>query len=284
MPHLVYCNGRFVAEKDAKISAFDRSYLYGEGCFETLRSYDGHIPFLNLHYHRFRENCVQLGLDLPLDEFAFARTLQKLINRNKTPNAYIRITVSAIGASTGMELPRQLPIQVVAFCHAFAGKPHRWYTHGAKLIIAESVVADQPRLSTIKSTNYLTKMLARREANAAGTADALLTDGHGRVLEGSASNLFVIKNGRLYTPPISDGILPGVTRSVVMGVADTLGVPWREAHLTRKTLRDADEIFITGSTSEILPINEVYGECKHKAPGKITKVLMHAYQNLVVTP
>ncbi|PIR21457.1 MAG: hypothetical protein COV45_01535 [Deltaproteobacteria bacterium CG11_big_fil_rev_8_21_14_0_20_47_16] len=280
MPTVIYLNGRFVSEKDAKISVFDRSYLYGEGCFETLRSYDGHISFLKLHYYRLLENCSALGLDMPLDEYAFGRMLKQLINRNKTPNAYIRVTISAVGASTGMEMPKHMKMQVVAFCKAFEGKPQRWYTHGAKLVIAETVVADQPRLSNIKTTNYLTKMLARREANAAKAADALLTNDTGQILEGSASNLFVIKNGRLLTPPISDGILPGVTRSAVLGAADTLEIPWKETHFTVKTLKDADEIFITGSTSEVLPIAEISGICKKKAPGLVTKELMTAYSHL----
>jgi len=123
-------------------------------------------------------------------------------------------------------------------------------------------------------------MLARREANAAKAADALLTNDTGQILEGSASNLFVIKNGRLLTPPISDGILPGVTRSAVLGAADTLEIPWKETHFTVKTLKDADEIFITGSTSEVLPIAEISGICKKKAPGLVTKELMTAYSHL----
>lgn len=281
MPSLVYLNGRFVPEKAALISVFDRSYLYGEGSFETLRSYEGHIPFLNLHYYRLRENCAQLGLDLPLDEYGFARVLNQLIARNKTPNAYVRVTVSGVGASFGMERPRNMSVQVIAFCKEFLGKPPQWYKRGATLIIAESVVADQPRLSNIKTTNYLTKMFARREASAAGAADALLTDGAGRILEGSASNLFVVKGGKLYTTPITDGILPGVTRSAVLGAADTLDIPWRETHFTAKTLKEADEIFITGSTSEVLPIAQVVGICKKKAPGPVTRTLMRAYHNLV---
>ncbi len=281
MSHFIYCSGRFVPEREARISVFDRSYLYGEGSFETLRSYDGHIPFLNLHYHRLRENCGALGLDLPLDEYAFGRMLQQLIHRNKLPDAYVRVTVSATGLSMGMELPRRLPVQVVAFCRPFRGKPAKWYARGARLIIAQTVMADQPRLALIKSTNYLSKMFARREANAAGAADALLINGQGHVLEGSASNVFAIKGGRLTTPPVSDGILPGITRSVVLGAADTLDIPWREAHFVLKTLRDADEIFITGSTSEVMPISEVIGVCKKKAPGPITKLLTVAYRNLV---
>lgn len=283
MSHIVYNSGRFVQEKDAKISVFDRSYLYGEGSFETLRAYDGHIPFLNLHFYRLRENCNALGLDLPLDEFAFGRMLNQLINRNKLTNAYMRVTVSAVGLSLGMDLPRQLPVQVVAFCRPLHERPAKWYTRGAKLIIAQTVTADQPRLAMIKSTNYLSKIFARREANAAGAADALIKDVRGKILEGSASSLFAIRGGRLMTPPISDGILPGVTRSIVLGIADTLEIPWREIHFTEKTLQQADEIFITGSTSEVLPIAEVSGICKMKAPGPLTKLLTIAYKNLVTS-
>lgn len=281
--HIVYCNGRFVQEKDAKISVFDRSYLYGEGSFETLRAYDGAIPFLNLHYYRLRENCAALGLDLPLDEFAFGRMLKQLAHRNKLADAYMRVTVSAVGLSLGMDLPRQLPVQVVAFCRPLHERPAKWYSRGAKLVIAKTVTADQPRLAMLKSTNYLSKMFARREANAAGAADALIRNVQGKILEGSASSLFAIRGGRLSTPPISDGILPGVTRSVVLGIADTLLIPWRETHFTEKTLQEADEIFITGSTSEILPIAEVIGICKTKAPGPITKLLTTAYKNLVTS-
>ncbi|MDO8312902.1 MAG: aminotransferase class IV, partial [Sideroxyarcus sp.] len=255
--------------------------LYGEGVFETLRAYDGAIPFLNLHYYRLRESCRALGLDLPLDEFAFGRMLKQLIHRNRLADAYMRVTVSASGLSLGMDLPRHLPVQVVAFCRPLHERPARWYARGAKLIIAQTVTADQPRLAMIKSTNYLSKMFARREANAVGAADALIKDVRGKILEGSASSLFAIRGGRLTTPPISDGILPGVTRSVVLGIADTLDIPWREIHFTEKTLQQADEIFVTGSTSEVLPIAEVIGICKTKAPGPITKLLTIAYKNLV---
>lgn len=283
MPHIIYCSGRFGPEKDAKISVFDRSYLYGEGVFETLRAYDSTIPFLNLHYYRLRESCEALGLDLPLNEMAFGRMLRQLIHRNKLADAYMRVTVSASGLSLGMDLPRQLPVQVVAFCRPLHERPAKWYSRGAKLIIAQTITADQPRLAMIKSTNYLSKMFARREANTAGAADALIKDARGRVLEGSASSLFAIRGGRLMTPPISDGILPGVTRSVVLGIADALDIPWREVHFTEKTLQHADELFITGSTSEVLPIAEVIGICKMKAPGPLTKLLTIAYKNLVTS-
>jgi branched-subunit amino acid aminotransferase/4-amino-4-deoxychorismate lyase len=180
-----------------------------------------------------------------------------------------------------MERPARMPVVVTAFCRPFKGKPAEWYTRGAPVVVAQSVVADQAVLSTIKSTNYLTKMMARREAEKAHAADALLTDGEGHYLEGSATNLFIVKSGVLVTPSVSDGILPGVTRSVILGIADTLDIPWDESPITDKMLKGANEIFLSGSTSEVLPVREVKGVCQKKAPGPVTQELWTAYRNLI---
>lgn len=281
MTAIVYVGGRFVPEKDAKVPVFDRSYLYGEGVFETLRVYGGKSAFVNLHYHRLQHCCAKLAIELPLDEYGFERMLQQLILKNRQKEAVIRITVSAVGAAFGMDRPARMPTLVTAFCRAFKGKPPEWYAQGAPVVVAKTVVADQPLISNIKSTNYLVKMMARAEAAKAGAADALLTDGHGHYMEGSATNLFLVKKGVLITPAIPEGVLPGVTRSVILGVADTLDIPWDESPMTEKMVKDADEIFLTGSTSEVLPVREVNGVCKKKAPGPITRDLWNGYCNLL---
>lgn len=281
MAALVYCNGKFVPEKEARVSVFDRSYLYGEGVFETLRIYNGRAAFINLHYHRLQHCCAKLAIELPLDEYGFERMLQQLIAKNRQKEAVIRVTVSAVGTAFGMDRPPRIPTVVTAFCRPFKGKPPEWYDRGAPVVVAKSVIADQPFISNIKSTNYLVKMMARAEAAKAGAADALLTDGHGHFMEGSATNLFLVKKGVLITPAIPEGILPGVTRSVVLGVADTLDIPWDESPITEKMLKDADEIFLTGSTSEVLPVREVKGICKKKAPGAVTRDLWTGYCNLL---
>lgn len=281
MSPVVYCGGRFVPEKDAHVSVFDRSYLYGEGVFETLRIYEGRAAFVNLHYHRLQHCCAKLAIELPLDEYGFERMIQQLILKNRQKEAVIRITVSAVGAVFGMDRPRRMPVIVTAFCKKFMGKPPEWYERGAPVVVAKTVVADQPLISTIKSTNYLVKMMARAEAARSGAADALLTDGHGHYMEGSATNLFLVRKGVLITPAIPEGILPGVTRSVILGVADTLDIPWDESSITEKILKDADEIFLTGSTSEVLPVREVKGICKKKAPGPVSTLLWNGYRNLL---
>lgn len=280
MTPIVYINGRFVSAQNARIPVWDRSYLYGEGVFETLRVYDGKAAFVSLHYHRLRHCCAQLQIELPLDEQAFTRMLQQLVQKNKFKEAVVRITVSAVGAAFGMDRPPKMEPLITAFCQKFKGKPAEWYEQGAPLIVAKSVIADQVCISVIKSTNYLTKMLARKEAAAAQAADALLTDGQGHFLEGSATNLFMVKKGTLITPPIADGVLPGITRNVVLAVAETLDIPWDESAITERMLKDADEIFITGSTSEVLPIREIRGLCKKRAPGPITRELWNGYGNL----
>lgn len=277
----VYVNGRFFPPADARVSVFNRGYLYGEGVFETLRAYNGRVAFCNLHYHRLRENCAQLKIDLPLDEYAFERTLTKCLQGNKLRNAYVRVTVSPVGASYGIDRPAKMPTDVVIFCREFQGRPRSKYVRGAEIVLIKSVHGDPPEIATVKSTSYLTRMLARMEIQKAGADEGLLQDREGRVLEGSATNLFLVTNGRLSTPPLADGVLPGITRFVVMGLADSLGIPWREGHVRLANLKRAREIFLTGSTTEILPVRSVRGLTTKKAPGPVTRRLVAAYQQLL---
>ncbi|MBI2345324.1 MAG: aminotransferase class IV [Deltaproteobacteria bacterium] len=278
----VYINGHFVRPKEASISIFDRGYLYGEGAFETLRAYAGRPAFCNLHYHRLAQNCVQLRIDLPLSEYAFERALMRSLQVNKVRNAYLRVTVSPVGASFGIARPVTMPTNVVIFCRDFHGRPRQHYARGTSVVLIRSVHGDLPEIATIKSTSYLTRMLARMEIQEAGADEGLLATPSGRLLEGSATNLFIVQGGRLVTPPLGDGVLPGVTRFVVMGCADSLGIPWREAHLATAHLKRADEIFLTGSTAEVLPVREVRGiTAKSRTPGPFTRQLMAAYQKLL---
>lgn len=279
----VYINGRFVPPARATISIFDRGYLYGEGVFETMRAYDGRVAFANLHYHRLRENCARLAIDLPLGEYAFERTLLQCLRVNRLRNAYLRLTVSPVGASYGIARPPTMATNVVIFCRAFQGRPRATYQRGATIILVQSVHGDPPEIATVKSTSYLTRMLARMEIERAGADEGLLRDTRGRVLEGSATNLFLVRGGRLLTPPLSDGVLPGITRFVTLGLAESCRIPWREAHLTVRDLQRADEVFVTGSTTEILPVRQVRGlKTKARRPGPITRQLMGAYQRLLV--
>lgn len=282
MPHKIYINGKFVPEISATISVFDRSYLYGEGAFETMRAYNGRPAFCDMHYHRLKSNCERLKIDLPLDEYAFEHAVVKTINTNKLKDAYVRVTVSPVGASIGLARPPQLKTNFVIFAKPFKDRPASLYKKGARLALVRSVYADDPDIAGIKSTNYLTKMLARMEVTEKNCDEGLFQNREGFVLEGTASNLFVVRKNRVFTPPLSDGCLPGITRWVVMGLCEELKITCKEASLYVEDLKSVDEIFITGSTSEILPVREVVKIVrKNNAPGPVTRKLMSAYKDLI---
>ena len=282
MPHKIYINGKMILEADAKISVFDRGYLYGEGVFETMRAYNGRPAFCDMHYHRMKSNCEKLKIDLPADEYAFEHAVVKAINANKLKDAYIRVMVSPVGMSIGLARPSKLTTNFVIITRQFEERPRETYEKGAKVIVV-STFADDPDIAEIKSTNYLTKMLARIEVTEAKADEGLFRNRSGLILEGTSTNLFVVKDGILFTPPLSDGCLPGITRWVVMGIAENLKIPCREASLTLSDLKKVDEIFLTGSTTEILPVRELVKTTKkNRAPGQVTQKIMKAYKELLI--
>lgn len=282
MPNKVFINGRLIQEKQAVISVFDRSYLYGEGAFETMRAYNARPAFCDMHYHRLKSNCDKLKIEMPVDEYAFEHVVVRTINANKLKDAFVRVTVSPVGLSVGLSRPRKLTTNFVIFAKRFKGRDTEVYYKGARLVVVESIYADDPEVSEIKSTNYLTKMLARMEVTGKNADEGLLKNREGIVLEGTASNLFVVKKGKLFTPPLTDGCLPGVTRAAVMGLAQQLKIDCHEASLKVSDLKNVDEIFLTGTTSEVLPVREVTGLVKNlTAPGPVTKRLIKAYKELI---
>jgi len=277
----IYINGRIVSEEKAAITVFDRSYLYGEGVFETMRAYSGRPAFCDMHYHRLKGNCSRLKIDLPLDEYAFERAVHRTINANKLKEAYVRATVSSVGFAMGLARPKARATNIVIFAKRLIPRPPVQYQKGIKIIIVKDVFADDPDVAAVKSTNYLTRMIARDEVTRAKAEEGLICNRSGMVLEGSATNLFAVKDGVLYTPPLSDGCLPGVTRWVVIGLAEDMDIPLVETSIRIADIKKMDEIFLTGSTSEILPVAEVAGISKRKAPGPTTARLMKAYKEIV---
>jgi len=235
-----------------------------------------------MHYHRLSSNCEKLKIELPVDEYAFEHDLIKTINANRLKNSYVRVTVSPVGASVGIERPLKMKTNFVIFAKPLKERPRENYEKGARVIVVSSVFEDDPEMAEIKSTSYLTKMVARIEIAEKKSDEGLLINRAGLILEGSATNLFVVKDGILFTPPLTDGCLPGITRWVVMGLAEGLKLPCREASLKLIDLKKVDEIFMTGSTAEILPVREVVGVVKKTAPGGITRALMRAYKEIVL--
>lgn len=282
MGSYVFINNKVVPEKDALISVFDRSYLYGEGVFETLRAYKGHVAFADLHYDRLRKNCRRLNIDLPVDKHAFEKAIIKTLVANNLKDAYIRVTVSPVGPSIGMEKPKKITTNFSIFCREFHGRPEELYNKGARVIIIKSAPSDHPAMANLKSTNYLNKMIARREVIEAKADEGIFCTPDGRVLEGSATNIFLVKDNELFTPPISEGVLPGVTRNIVINAAEGFGMKIHETPIKLEELKTCDEIFLTGSTTEVLPIRELVDLAnKELSPGPVTQKVMNVYKSLL---
>src|SRR3989344_5570034 len=203
---LVYLNGQFVEESQAKISIFDLSYLRGIGVFETLRDYEGHLAFAARHYQRLARNAKTMGIPLPFSETDWKNFLAALLGKNRATNVAVRVTVSPTEKG---------PTNVSAFCQPITLDPNL-FQRGATVLTLENFLNDPAPQAGIKSTSYSTKMQARDKAKTANAYETLLQNNEGHWVEGSKTNLFIVKQGTVITPPLHEGLLPGITREVVL--------------------------------------------------------------------
>ncbi len=280
---LVYVNGHFLPRDEARVSVFDHGYLYGDGIYETLRSYDGRIFLLNRHLARLRQSAEMLSLPLPLPLERIGDALKEALTVNKLQNAYLRIQISRGPGEIGLD-PALCPAPtMVIVAKPFHDYPQEQYENG----VAVAVVATRRNhpLSlppAIKSTNFLNNILAKIESLRAGAYEGILLNWKGYVAEGTISNIFIVRKGVLMTPGLESGILEGVTRDLVLHLARTAGVRTREALLRPRTLLQADECFLTNTTAEVLPVTTVDGSVVGSGrPGPVTRTLMQAYRTEV---
>lgn len=266
----VWIGGKLVPEARASVPVSDSAYLYGIGLFETLRTVGGNPLFFKLHDARLRTNARRIGLKMPLSPSGFRAAIGTLLRRNRLKDATVRVMLS----ETAEGKPR-----LVITAKPFQPYPARCYAKGAKTVFAKTFSADSKSLSAIKTTSYLSRMIPRREAAGRGADEALLLSETGLVTEAASSNLFAVKNGRLLTPPLQDGLLAGTRRKVVMELAKKLKLPLKETSLRPKDLYQADEIFITSSLKDIMPVGWVENrKIGRDCPGPVTKRLQEVYQ------
>lgn len=272
-----WLNSKLVEEKNATISLFDRSYLYGEGIFETLRCYQGKPAFLDRHFRRLQKNGQRLKIALNLSEKELDHALHQLVAANQLKDAVCRITVSLVGASFGVDRPQEAKENITIFCRPVALNPKLFET-GVTVWPSATLINDSPATANIKSTSYLIKMLARMEAAEQGCYETLLKNHQGYWVEGSRTNLFIVLDRVVITPPLTDGLLNGITREVVLEILREEDLVHREASISDAMLNNAQEIFLTGSTSEVMPVCEVVGLTKKTiAKTSLTAQLHQAY-------
>lgn len=253
-----WLNGKQIDETEATISIFDRSYLYGEGVFETLRCYQGRPAFLARHLRRLQKNCQKLEIPFDYSEEELLTAVDQLLQANQLQEAVCRMTLSTVGATFSVDRPKNPKINLSIFCRPVT-LDAKLFDTGVKVLALTSFVNDSPATANIKSTSYLTKMLARAEASKAGVYETLLRNNCGFWVEGNRTNFFIVSGGVVLTAPISDGLLSGITREVILEILQEEKIPHREDHITDNMLKEAEEIFLTGSTSEVMPVCEVAG-------------------------
>lgn len=266
-------------EKNAKVSIFDRGFLYGDGVFETMRSYDGVVFKLGAHLDRLYGAFKITGIRIPYSKGFLRQQIYRLLKLNKLGNAYIRITVTRGVGTVGLAKIECKNSTVAIIVTKFTPYPDWMYKKGIRVKIVKVGQNENSPISGIKPTSFLNYILARLEAKKAGADDAIMLNSGKEVSESTVSNVFLVKDKALITPSLASGVLPGVTRRAVLKLAGKAGLRPREKRVTVKELRDADEVFLTGSLMEVMPVvkvdNSIIGKGK---VGLFTKRIHLAYQ------
>lgn len=277
----IYLNDRFVTRKEAVVSVFDHGFLYGDGIYETLRAYAGRIFMLRHHLARLHRSGSLIGLQIPIPDDDWPQLLKEAIARNDLKDAYLRITISRGEGEIGLDPSLCQRPTVVIIAKPFIGYPPHLFEEGVSLAIVQVRRNLATALSPqIKSLNSLNNILAKREAMRAGAFDGLMLNAEGFITECTISNIFFVRNGRLCTPSTTCGILDGITREVVLTLAQEHGIPTEEGNYTPETLRLADECFLTNTSMEIMPVCRVDGNpIGNGTPGPLTLTLRALFRS-----
>jgi branched-chain amino acid aminotransferase len=257
---LIYMNGKMVKKDDARVSVFDHGLLYGDGVFEGIRSYNGLVFKLKEHIDRLYASAQAISLEIGMTRAQMQKAIVDTLKANKLKDAYIRAVVTRGVGDLGLD-PRNCPKPTVfIITDKIRLYPEEMYRKGLKIVtvptrrnIPEAV---NPQ---IKSLNYLNNILGKIEAIQAGVTEAVMLDQGGFVTECTGDNIFMIKGKTLVTPPVSAGILSGITRAAVLELADKVGLKTDQRMITRFDLYNADELFLTGTAAEIIPVVEMDG-------------------------
>jgi branched-chain amino acid aminotransferase len=270
---LVYFNGRFVPEEEAKVSIFDRGLLYGDGLYETIRVYDGK-PFLwDEHIQRFCAGAHFLKIELPESLDVVAEATRELIRRTGVKEAILRITLSRGVGPRGYSPKGAKQPSLAITIHPAPDKLPRAY----KVVISSYKLATDDPLAAFKNCNKLRQIMARDEADLVGANEALLLNARGYVAEGTTTNLFWFEGETLCTPPIRAGILPGTTRAYVLCLAGALGISSRKKNIRPARLADADGAFVTSCGIEIMEVSHLDGRRLKRS--RLTQKLRNNYRN-----
>jgi len=282
----VYVDGDYYPKSQAKVSVYDHGLLYGDGIFEGIRSYNGLVFKLKEHIERLYRSAHTIMLQIPVKKEEMIWIVLETLRKNNLKDAYIRLVVTRGVGDLGLNPKKCSKPTIIVITDKIALHESEAKEKGVTAML--SWVKRDPVDATtheIKSLNYLNSILAKIEANINGVDEAICLDKNGFICEGVAENIFIVRKGKLFTPPSYTGALPGITAEAVMNLARKLGYEVIEKNITPYELFNADEVFFTGTAAEIVPVREINKrQIGNGVPGTITKRLMKEFLKLVQDP
>ncbi len=276
----VYVNGELKEKGNACISVYDHGLLYGDGVFEGIRAYNGKIFRCKEHIDRLYDSAKGIALQIPRSKDELHNAIRQTLDANNLSDAYIRVVITRGVGTLGLDPTKCPDPQVIIITDSIALYPREMYENGLEVITVPTSRTSHSALSPkIKSLNYLNNIMAKIEAKQAGVVEAIMLNSEGYVAECTGDNLFLVRDGVLITPPPEAGILEGITRKVVMELAQSASIPVRETQLTRFDAYVSDECFLTGTAAEVIPVvkidSRIIGD---GTPGVVTQKLLDLFR------
>ena len=279
----IYIDGEYFDKKNAKISVFDHGLLYGDGIFEGIRFYEGRVFKLKEHIQRLFISAKAILLEIEMTHDEMEEAVCETIRKNGLTDGYVRLLVTRGVGTLGLSPFACDKSTVIIIADSISLYPDEKYKEGLKLITCSTRRTAPAALSpSVKSLNYLNNVMAKVEAIFADAEEGLMLNEQGFVAECTGDNIFVVRDGKIKTPPSSAGALPGITREVIFQIAENLGVGIEESQLTRYDIYAADECFLTGTAAEVIAAvsldRRLIGNGK---PGPITEKFIESFRNIV---
>ncbi len=275
----IWLDHELLDKDQAKVSVFDHGLLYGDGVFEGIRVYGGKVFELDAHLKRLYESAKAIRLIIPIDLAEMNKAIDDTVKANSVSDGYIRLLVTRGVGDLGLNpfLCKRASIIIIAANVKLY--PEEMYEKGLKVVsVSTRRVNPMTVPPQVKSLNYLNNVLAKIEAVDAGAGEAIMYNNEGYVAEASGDNVFIVKNGTIFTPPVQSGSLDGITRQVVMGLARKENIPVAEKNLTRFDLYVSDEFFLTGTAAEVIGVVDIDGRVIGDGkPGRITRLLRQRF-------
>lgn len=282
MTESVYLNGRFVSEPDARISVYDGGWLHGAGLFETMRAENGRVFRLDSHIERLHRSASKLLMAIEPDRLPDHRVFAQLLDRNSLKAARVRLMVTA-GSMRGHTAADGSHLTVCATASDLSPYPVDFYEKGVPVIICDFRISPSDPVAGHKTTCYLPRLLGLRQAQQGQCVEALWFTTANRLAEGSISNIFIIKDGILKTPPLDTPVLPGIARGIVLEIARRIGIEAQECPLTINDLLDADEVLLTNAIMQVMPVIRVEKHDIHNGRvGSLGKSFLQEYRRQVI--